>query len=142
MKKAAASFFVFMIVLTGYIFIKHDLGIKKKAKESMIDLCSNFEHIDKDDIEKAIEALDVAQNKVMFLNVDQEEKASKVVGVYKHLIYLAQENLTHAEDLAKKDKSDYTRELSRKYVEEKKEDLNNQKKALSEKMKVVLGAYN
>jgi len=141
MIKAAVGFIIFMIALTGYVAVKHDLEIKKEAKSAMIDLCANHEYINKVQIDNAIEAFENAKNNVRLLSTDQEEKAQRVVESAKVSIALSEEAVKKAEGLTEKNDSDYLKELRKKYTDEKKQELNKEKKALSEKMRVVLSAY-
>jgi hypothetical protein len=142
MIKVFAVAIVCMVSLTGFIAVKHDLAVKKEAKSVMIDLCSNYENIDKNTIRRAIETFEEAKTNVRLLNTDQEEKAKSIVEHSKFFIELAEEGVKTAEGLVKKDDSDFSKELSRKHIEEKKQELNNYKKELSEKMKIVLASYN
>ena len=141
MKKVVIVFIIFMVALTGYITLKHDLQIKNEAKSAMVDLSSNHEDINKKDIQRALSAFEDAKNNVRFLNTDREEKARSVVEHAKFCIELAEEGVKMAEGLAKNNDSDFIKELNKKHIAERTQDVNREKKELSEKMKIILASY-
>lgn len=141
MKKVVIVFIIFMVALTGYITVKHDLQIKSEAKSAIIDLCANHDSINKAQIKHAIETFENAKSNIRFLNTDREEKARSIVEHEKFCIELSEDGLKMAEDLLKKENGEVANEYNKKIVDERILELSNAKKALSEKMKVVLGAY-
>ncbi len=141
MKKRAAIIICVGLSLIAFMVIRNDQALKQSAKSTIVELCANYEHLDKIALDSALDKLNAATKGVRLLNVDQEQQAATFVRSFQSSLEWAENDVANAKDFLSKADNDYSKSSRRESLNVEKQKLAQKKKEFSEKMRVVLNAY-
>lgn len=141
MKKRAAIIICVGLSLIAFMVIRNDQALKQSAKSTIVELCANYEHLDKIALDSALDKLNAATKGVRLLNVDQEQQAATFVRSFQTTLEFEQIGVDIAADSLSKADNDYSKGYRRESLNVEKQKLAQKKKEFADKMRVVLNAY-
>lgn len=129
------------LLAVGFMVLKNDKELKRSAKETIVELCANYEYVDKLKLDGALTKLNAAIERVKLLSVDQEQQAASFVRGFQSSLEWAENDVASAKDFLSKADNDYAKQRRREALNQEKNELEQKKKEFSEKMRIVLNAY-